>query len=189
MEYLKSIFKQTMLTACIYVAMGVFLVLNPGSALNTIGLILSIGLLLAGIGNTVLFFLEQKNSEYSEKSMVGGVLLIVLGIFMFFRQSIVADLVGYILGFTIIVSGVVKLQYAFNMKRYNSGNFIVPLAVGGLAVVLGLVALFNPFSLTSALMIMIGISMIVTGVGDFVNSFIIYKGIKDAEVRSGAIDV
>ena len=53
--------------------------------------------------------------------------------------------------------------------------------LGVIGIILGVVALLDPFSASATLLMLIGISMLVTAVSDAITAFNIHKCIKAAE--------
>lgn len=180
MEFLKSNLKQLLLTAAVYAAIGIYFVLRPDTVFMVIGRIIAVCLLAAGVLKTLFYVSEKNYAGIQRNTMTGGIIMMILGVFMLFRPEAAANFVGYILAFVIIVAGIMKLQYAVDIRHFG-GSPAAAAVLGVIGIVLGAVALANPFSASAALLRMIGISMIVTAVSDIITAVNIYKCIKVME--------
>lgn len=76
---------------------------------------------------------------------------------------------GTALAIIIIVDGILKLQYAVDFYHLQSDKWWIELIGAVIMVVIGIVALFNPFSTSSALIVFIGIALMVEGLWDFIS--------------------
>ena len=186
MEFLKSNLKQLLATTVIYAAVGVFFVLKPDTAFVTIGKMIAVCLLVAGVLKTLLYLGEKNYNGIQRNTMTSGIILIVLGVFMLVRPQTAADIVGYILAFVILIAGILKLQYAVDINHFKGGNPTFSAVFGVIGIVLGIVALLDPFSASKTLLVIIGISMIITAVGDAITALNIYGCLR--KVNENIID-
>ena len=76
---------------------------------------------------------------------------------------------GTILAIVIIIDGILKLQYGIEFYHMKADKWWIEAVVAAFMVVMGVIALFNPFDSSVALMIFIGIVLMVEGVSDLIS--------------------
>ena len=75
---MKKILKSTLITSLVLIALGIFMVLSPNTALSTIIKVIGIGIIVAGAITVLLYVLNK--GEGSLTSLATGIILIVAGI-------------------------------------------------------------------------------------------------------------
>lgn len=178
MKTLKEIKWDAMLSALLYVIMGVVLLLFPETTAKTLGYLIGAVAVLAGAVSMISYLLRDAHESYYRNDFVYGLVGIAVGCFVFYKVDLIISLVPFILGLLVIVSGCGKLQDVIDMKRLNYGNWAIMLAIAAVNVVLGIVLLLNPFSAAKLLFQVIGIGLIFSGVTDGFVTFYLGKKIK-----------
>ena len=77
-------------------------------------------------------------------SIVGDILLFLLGIYFAMNPTISASFMGYMFGIALIITGVynsIKYVVNFEVSRF----FLNSLIYGILSILVGVIILFNPF--------------------------------------------
>ena len=96
-------------------------------------------------------------------SIVGDILLFLLGIYFAMNPTISASFMGYMFGIALIITGVynsIKYVVNFEVSRF----FLNSLIYGILSILVGVIILFNPFSFANIISIMLGIWLIISSV-------------------------
>ena len=100
------------------------------------------------------------------------------------------------LAIIIIVDGILKLQYAVDFYHLESDKWWIELIGAVVMVVIGIIALLNPFSTSSALIVFIGIALMIEGLWDFISLMRIVsvtkkagKAIKNFKDQVDAVDM
>ena len=103
---------------------------------------------------------------------------------------------GTALAVIIIVDGILKLQYAVDFYHLQADKWWIELIGAVIMIIVGVVALFNPFSTTEALTIFIGIALMIEGIWDFISLMKIVsvakkagKVLSDMKDRADAVDM
>ena len=86
------------------------------------------------------------------------------------------------LGVVLLISGVLKLQYAVDFLRLKGDLWWVPFAGALVTIGLGALVFFNPFSTMKWLMLFIGISFMINGVWDLVSVLLLSQEVKTDDV-------
>ena len=152
------------LSALLMVAAGVFLVIRPGTALETLCTVLGACVTFAGAFYAIAYFLRGKLRAVLGMDLVLGLLLAVAGILILTHPKAVISMIPVALGVVLFVSALAKLQTAFDMKRLGVTRWWISLLFALITIVLAVILIRNPFAVMSGLVVYVGISFIVDGV-------------------------
>ena len=148
-----------MLIALIMIVVGFLLVLHPGNALQTVFRILAIGLFLTGLVGIIGYF-RHRGSMYD--LLIAAVELIV-AIIILVHRNFAINVYPVIVGIMILLDGIGNLLTAFSMKKENNSSWKFALGISLIALVFGLVILFNPFTTAQVMVAVTGIALIYEG--------------------------
>ena len=99
------------------------------------------------------------------------------------------SILPFILGLYLIFDGVVKLQAAIDIKKEGYQKWGILLLLAVLMIALGVVILLNPFQSAQALITFIGICMLLDGVINLWNAFVVWQHLRVLKkAASAAID-
>lgn len=144
----------------ILVAAGIFLLANSFFASALTVWIIAWTSLVAGIVQLVGAFFRLKSGKFWSHAL-GGVVLIVLGVYILRNPVIGAVALTLTAGALFFASGLVRIILAF---QTSSGRGVLIFS-GAISVVLGLYVLFNPIAATMVLLgTILGVQAIVEGV-------------------------
>lgn len=147
----------------LYIALGIFLLVVPGTALNVVCYALG-GIVLAGaVIQLVRYFTVERGVWRSQFTLVSGLVCLGLGAFLILRSDLVVRALPVVFGLFVIFDSLGRVQNALELRRcqYNSWKGFLVLAL--LSVVLGIVMVVNPFGAMETLVMAIGVILIVEG--------------------------
>ena len=151
---------------------GLVLLLLPETLNNIIGFVVGGCLLIFGIIGIIKYI---KTKEYKfTSSLVSGILYSALGIVVFINPASVISLVTICLGVYLVINGILKTVFSFNLKRITT-RWIGALVMGILTVILGLLLVINPFGSAVAITKLAGGFLVVVAIFDLVDRYIIIK--------------
>ena len=137
-------------------------------------------LFAAGIVSFAYGFANRKSGTFGLMT-VNAVVDIVIGLILFLWPGFVAGVIVAIIGIVILVFGVIQiLALAGTMSLLGSGGLNILLAV--LAVVGGIVLIFNPFS-ERVMSILAGVFLIYYGITDLISMRRVSKAKKEYEIH------
>lgn len=161
---MKSLKRQTVVTALCYIALGIFFVVQNDIAHETILKAVALFVFAAGIISMVGYFF---GSTSFSGGLSSGLLLAVMGGAIFFKTGRFLDLLYILLAVAILFDGAAKLQIAFDLLRAKvARRWILPMLLALVNLILGTIILFNPFKAAATLILIVGIFMIICGVSD-----------------------
>ena len=112
----------------------------------------------------ITYFSMAKEEIFGSFGLVQGISLLAFGLFFVMKPEVIAMFFGTILAIVIIIDGILKLQYGIEFYHMKADKWWIEAVV-----VMGVIALFNPFDSSVALMIFIGIVLMVEGVSDLIS--------------------
>ena len=151
------------LMSLLYLGLGVFLVMKPGTALNIVCYALGGVVLACAAVQLVRYFAVERGVFQSQLTLVSGIVCLALGAFLIIRSDIVVSILPIVFGLFVIFDAIGRVQNALDLRRcgYDSWKGFLFLPV--LSVVLGVVMILNPFGTMETLVMAIGIILIIEG--------------------------
>ena len=147
------------LMSLLYLGLGVFLVMKPGTALNIVCYALGGVVLACAAVQLVRYFAVERGVFQSQLTLVSGIVCLALGAFLIIRSDIVVSILPIVFGLFVIFDAIGRVQNALDLRRcgYDSwkGFLFLP--------VLSVVLVINPFGAMETLVMAIGIILIVEG--------------------------
>lgn len=161
------------------IAIGLVMVCAT-DATTTVVQIIAAFLFAAGIVSFAYGFANRKSGTFGLMT-VNAVVDIVIGLILFLWPPFVAGVIVAIIGIVILVFGVIQiLALAGTMSLLGSGGLNILLAI--LAVVGGIVLIFNPFS-ERVMSILAGVFLIYYGITDLISMRRVSKAKKEYEIH------
>jgi len=91
-----------------------------------------------------------------------GVLMVILGVIVIGTPAVATLAVGLLLGWTLVIGGVVQIVHAFMAKQWR--GFLFELLGGVLYLLVGLMLVYDPLGGALALTLLLAIFLVVQGV-------------------------
>lgn len=148
---------------------GMLLLMNPVGF--TSGLIITLGVMLSlnGLRLSIHYFCEDPAEAAEEGSLVKGLILLIAGLFCAFKSEwflATFPVLTVIYGVAMLLTGIRKIQWAFDMLRQKQKYWFVALIGAVLTLTFAVLILCNPFSTTAILWTFIAVSLIVEAIMD-----------------------
>jgi uncharacterized membrane protein HdeD (DUF308 family) len=137
------------------VLVGVVLLVSPEVAVNTLALLIALGLIFAGAGELVSAGRYRGGWEAA-----AGAILLVAGVVTLAWPGITLWTLGVVTGVGLLLSGSVRLLLAFADRPDGWGWLAVS---GALAVVVGLLAIAWPGATVLVLALVLGVGLVIYG--------------------------
>jgi uncharacterized membrane protein HdeD (DUF308 family) len=142
---------------------------------------------LFGIVRILGYFLREIEGVGIRYDFATGAFAIVAGAFLLWRAPEVANVTDVVIGLFILVDCVFKLQVAMDSKRMGASAWWITLLFTCVALVLGLLLIFDTFKGQKVLSIMMGIALVADGLQNLCT--VIYASLFVKEVRHAVEDV
>ena len=160
---MKKILKSTLITSLVLIALGIYMVLSPSTAISTIIKVIGIAIIVAG-AVTVLLYVANKDDSRSFTTLATGIILVIAGIVFLVKPGSLEKIFPTVVGVLIIVNGILNLIASLKAKKAGSSAWIVGLILSVITRALGIVILSQPLFLMSQIVRIVGIVLIITGV-------------------------
>ena len=151
------------LMSILYLGLGIFLLLVPGTALNIVCYALGGVVLACAAVQLIRYFAVERGVFQSQLTLISGLVCLGLGAFLIIRSDIVMRILPIVFGLFVIFDSLGRIQNALELRRceYPSWKGFLLLAV--LSIVLGVIMIVDPFGTMETLVMAIGVILIVEG--------------------------
>ena len=151
------------LMSVMYLALGIFLLCAPGTALNVVCYALGAVVLACAVVQLVRYFVVERGIFQSQLTLISGLVCLALGAFLFLRSDIVVRILPIVFGLFVIFDSLGRVQNALELRRCEYGSWKGFLLLALLSIALGVVMILNPFDTMETLVMAIGVILIVEG--------------------------
>lgn len=176
-EKINNILKGEIISSVFYILLGLCLILIPTQTVDVICKVV-FGLILIGVGIYHIYIYIRGKATATIMDLLSGVVVFVLGVFLFMTPSIVIKLLPWMLSAFVLVDSLWKFKGAFLLKKGGRGAWSV-LLIGSLVfIALGIVMLFGRFPKIMTLLIFSGWVLVCDGAADIVFYIIMKLGLR-----------
>lgn len=174
----KKIWWSSVTSSIILFILGLLLFLKPDTVIHVVALILGIFIIVVGIFALLKYFrAEQKNGMIRFNIIYGGV-CIVSGLILALTPSAIASILPIVLGIWMIISSLLKIQYALNMKEAGSTSWIPTFTLAMITLVVGILLVINPWRGAQVILQIVGGFLMGYALLDVIASFLLNKETK-----------
>lgn len=167
-------------TICLII-MGLFLFFKSESTIEMISYILGGFIIALGIAAFIRYFRYKEEDRTFRFDIVYGIISSLAGIILICNPHALASIIPLILGIWITISSALKIQMALQLKSYGHSTWIGTLVIGCLALLCGIILIFNPFKGAVIITKVIGIFLIIYAILDLVSGFMVNRVVKKHE--------
>ncbi|MDO4344133.1 MAG: DUF308 domain-containing protein [Eubacteriales bacterium] len=202
MEGIREVKKSFCVLSVAYIVLGLVLLLWPDISVKTFCYVFGVGLVIFGLAHLILYFTKDKMESVMQMDMVAGIVGLATGAFILLKMEYMLEIIPFAIGIVALLGAVVKLQNAFDLRRLGAGKWYIMLIFSCALFVLGALLVANPFEGMQVIVVLIGVSLMLDGIGNLIGIFWIghaFKHLKKmaqstdrydvAEVYDGSADV
>ena len=182
-SFIQDMKQNYFVNAVIMVILGLILVIWPDILGNILCYVLGGALLLMGIFQVIAFIRGEHLGFYNKFSVLMGIVLILLGIWVCVNPHVVLSIIPVVVGIIILLHGLMDIQYTLDIKRTGNSKWWIGLIAAIATIVIGILLVVNPFAAYELTMIIIGIAMIYDGGSDLVLLLCSYLAQRDTDKR------
>ena len=168
-------------TSIAYILIGVVLIMWPNKVEDVICSVLAACVVVVGLAKLIGYSVTKVESRISNDTngFAIGISLVILGIFLWLKGTIIIAIIPFLLGLMITYKGLEGVQNVLNFKKFgygvNKGVLIVSLVI----TAFGVLVMMNPFSTANFLFMMLGIGLLVSGLADLISDIIFSRQIRN----------
>ena len=178
-----GILRGELISSGFYVLLGLCLVLMPAQTVNIICKVV-FGIILAAAGLYHLSIYIRGKDSATILDLFTGVIVLVLGGFLFFNPVIVVKLLPFLLGAFVLVDSIWKLKGSFQLRKRKRTEWQGFLFVSLIFIILGGIMMADPFVKTKISILFDGWVLVVNGASDFIFYFLLKRGLKAADKKA-----
>jgi uncharacterized membrane protein HdeD (DUF308 family) len=171
MKTLQKLWWFTLLRGIILVILAFFVFRHPANALLGVAIYIGISLLITGILQTGASIGFKDSFPNWGWVLAGGLLDIVFGFVLLSNPALTAASLPFVVGFWIIVSGIMSFADAFQSKKEEVPLWWLGLLSGVLSVVIGYMIMSNLLFGALAITTWMGIGFAIVGIVNIVIGF------------------
>lgn len=168
------------LRALVAIAIGIVMLVYNEQAMNMVVKIIAALVFASGIVSLAVG-LGKKNDSTSKLMNFNAIVDIVIAFLLFIFNSLIANLIIYLIGFVLVGFGLFQifaLVSASRVTKIGFWPFLMPLLV----VAGGCFLLFNPEFTKSSISLIAGIALLFYGVSELMSSWKMKKAIDEYEI-------
>ncbi len=167
-------------TSLVYILFGLALMIWPQRIEDAICTILAVCVIILGIAKLIGYSVVKVENRISEDSngFAIGASMILLGLFLWLKGTVIIALIPFILGFMITYKGLEGIQNVINFKKFGYGAPAGVLISSVVITLFGLLVMMNPFSTARLLFFMLGLGLLVSGLSDFISDVFFTRKLK-----------
>ncbi|MEG0832729.1 MAG: DUF308 domain-containing protein [Oscillospiraceae bacterium] len=147
---------------------GIYAILKPAATLVSLAWLIGIILLVDGISAIAVFVSDHDRVFGAGWVLFDGIVTIILSLFMLGNSFFTAAALPFMFGMWIIVSGIQKAIFSFDLKKLGVKGWGWLLAIGILLSLLGVASFINPLVGTIAISTIVGCFLIAYGISSTV---------------------
>ena len=119
------------LMSLLYLALGIFLLMVPGTALSVVCYALGGVVLACAAVQLVRYFVVERGVFQSQLTLISGLVCLALGAFLILRSDVVVRVLPIVFGLFVIFDSLGRIQNALELRRcgYPSWKIFLLLAV------------------------------------------------------------
>lgn len=159
-KYFRELFNRKCIAACIYIAIGVLMLVFRAQTPEIICRILGVGLCILGIYNLIYHIIQDE----VVLGLPFDIMLIVAGAVLTAFARGIASFVAILLGVFMIFKAVFGMQDALIARKSYNASWIVDFIYAVITVVMGVILVINPLSGLNYLAVAMGIVLIADGI-------------------------
>lgn len=173
------------------IILGLLMFIFPYGFNAMICITVGTGLCIWGIIRVISYFMTKSEEIFGSFGLVQGGAMIGFGLYFLLNPSVFIQIIDASLGIILLITAVLKFQYAFDFFKMKSKKWWIHLIGSGIMLICGILALTKPFGIANFIMMFIGLSLIFSSVWDIITLISvsrILKNIAEPEKDSRYVD-
>ena len=151
-------------------------------------IILGVISLVFGIYKLILYFRKTSLEAAMAYDLAVGILFTVLGVIVLVFQAKVLEILPIIFGIFLLISSIMKVQNAVDVKRFGGSKWWLALIFAAVSIVLAIILILKPQFVVDASFVVIGIFLIIDGAEGLASIFMYSKYYRKAKnAADGAV--
>lgn len=180
LDYAKKCEKSMLVTSIVTLVLGIVLVIEPTGSIKMLTAIIAIMCMLMGGFQLIDYIRKPREEKMTSLSLILAIILLSVGLFLFINNEALVKFITVIIGITICVKSLFKLQFALNLKGI-SDKWKYNLIAAIIGMSLGIIIFINPFESASLFLRIIGIALVIGSVLELVETGMVMNSLNDVK--------
>ncbi len=180
MERIKKAKWALIASSVMSVAIGVCAIISPGISALAMCYVLACALVLSGVARIVSYCRGSSFGYSMHNNLAMGLMLVTLGVLIAVSADDAVIWMPVAVGIAVITDAMFILEMSFDAKRAGVPRWWVALLLSVLSAAAGVILIINPFEGALALMTVLGVTLIISGVDSLCTVLYISRFIKEA---------
>lgn len=155
--------KHRLIPWLVLAALGIFMIIGHGLALDIMGKVLAVGLVITAITGVIAWWKGDRKKPDAIARLIGSLVLGVAGVWILLNTGTFITLINVVLGAVMIISGLLNLY-----RGWKSGKDVPTMVLSVIGIVLGVIIALNNAA-TTWMTVMEGIGLIYTAFTGFIS--------------------
>lgn len=177
-SFIRRYIANTLVVSVLLLILSILLIAKPVASLRFIIIFLGSIAVLDGIIHIISYISTTPEFRAFSFELVQGILGVILGLAAMFNPDVIVSFLPFIVGIWIIGEGIIKFQFAFNIKGSQAGNWFILLLMSVLTIIFGFIVIFNPFGTAVAITTLAGIFLLVSEIANIIESIYVIAKFK-----------
>ena len=157
---MKSRKMSIIILSIVMLLIGVMMLIKPGQSMDLICKIIGIGMAVGGVLAIISAVMVSDNSLAKGSFLTAGIVSLVIGVIFLCMPGFVISIFPIIFGIAVAANGVINLINAFKVRVISDNQWMLPVDMAILTILLGILIFANPFRTMALLVRIIGIIII-----------------------------
>ena len=166
MDRMGQLKKTKLIAGIVSAVLGGVLLFWPGLTMGLICQFVGAALGITGVLTAAVFFTQPKDSPFRAASLIAGIPLALLGLFIFLRPSFLIEFIPIVVGAIVLLDGIMNLLETFDLMKQKYSKWWVSLIFAALTIMMGILLIMRPFGVAKFVMQAIGVIMLYNGLSD-----------------------
>ncbi len=153
---------EILVSICLFI-LGLCIFIWADKVTNTISLFFGVILIIYSLFNGIIYF---KNKENNVINILSTVILLVIGIILISRPSIISEIISFVVGIYILLSSLSKLNITLNNKQNNKYHLNLILSIVG--ILLGILCILGKILVPNLILRYLGLMLMIYSIIDIV---------------------
>lgn len=172
-DFFRKIIRNQLVSAIVSIIFGIVLIAYRGNAVATIIRILGYLLFVGAVVYIIAYFVG-KDGIRNPSQLASGILCALFGIICVATPGWLVSLFPVVLGIVLIISSIFNLSVLLS-SPFHTGIGGLSLVLSILTLIFGILAIVDPWGTANILILFIGLTYLINGIGDLVAISLIGK--------------
>ena len=164
-------------TTVLMIFVGSFLAIFPTLSLEITRWIFIVALISAGV-NMIISDLSGKRQTGLLSGTIFGSFTILLGLIILTNPSVLS-IIPIAIGFYVVISSLTKIRMTLALREISNSAFTASILMNIISVISGCIIIFQPITSTAVAIMILGLMLVVYGVSDLINIFILKSHVSE----------